>query len=276
MFEGRTLLIATKHKKEQVIAPILESLGLVCEVSTLDTDEFGTFSGEVERSDDPIATARKKCLAALENTEYDLAVASEGSFGQHPLIFFAPADDEFLFFLDKKQSLEIIVRELSTETNFNGKKVSSQRELDEFARGALFPSHALILRKRENDTTEVTKGITNWQQLHQVYQELNAEGSDVYVETDMRAMFNPTRMKVIEKATQKLLEKIQSACPECTAPGFGIVDRKKGLPCEVCHFPTQSTLSYLYVCQKCTYSTEEKYPNGKTVEEPQFCDVCNP
>ena len=61
MFEGRKLLIATKHKKEIVIAPILEKeLGVTCFVAPdLDTDELGTFTGEVERRDDPFTTARK-------------------------------------------------------------------------------------------------------------------------------------------------------------------------------------------------------------------------
>lgn len=46
MFKGRNLLIATKHEKEKVIAPILDKeLGVNCFVVTnLDTDEFGTFT----------------------------------------------------------------------------------------------------------------------------------------------------------------------------------------------------------------------------------------
>lgn len=61
MFKGRNLLIATKHEKEKVIAPILEKeLGVKCFVVTnLDTDEFGTFTGEIDRKDDPITTAKK-------------------------------------------------------------------------------------------------------------------------------------------------------------------------------------------------------------------------
>ncbi|GBL35844.1 hypothetical protein EMGBS15_14390 [Filimonas sp.] len=44
LFEGRRLLVATKHGKEQVIAPILESaLGVICVLpSNLDTDVLGT------------------------------------------------------------------------------------------------------------------------------------------------------------------------------------------------------------------------------------------
>ena len=278
MFKGRNLLIATKHHKEKVMAPILEKeLGVKCFLtSELDTDELGTFTGEVERKEDAIATARKKCLMAMELANCDLAIASEGSFGSHPTIFFAHADEEFLLFLDKKNNLEISARELSLETNFNGLEIKTEKELQEFAADANFPSHGLILRKSKADLGDIVKGITTEEQLNQAFTALISQYGTAYVETDMRAMYNPTRMKVIEKATVKLMEKIKSLCPKCETPGFGIVDRKEGLPCEQCHFPTRSTLSYLYSCQKCNFTKEDKYPNGKQFEDPMYCDFCNP
>ena len=50
MFLGRKLFIATKHKKETVIAPIIEvALGVVCFTNLdFDTDILGTFCGEIE------------------------------------------------------------------------------------------------------------------------------------------------------------------------------------------------------------------------------------
>ncbi|MDI1316212.1 DUF6671 family protein [Flavobacterium sp.] len=277
MFRERTLLIATQHEKEQVIAPILEKeLGVKCLVaSNFDTDSLGTFSGEVERKDDPITTARNKCLLAMELTNCDMALASEGSFGPHPSIFFAHADDEFLIFIDKKNDLEIIIRELSTDTNFNATELKSEKELRDFATTALFPSHGLILRKHKDDYSKIKKGITDWDSLIDAYHEVNTNG-EVFVETDMRAMYNPTRMNVIQKATQKLADKINSLCPQCSSPGFGITDAKPGLPCEWCGFPTRSTLSYIYTCLKCNFKKEEKYPHKKNKEDPMHCDRCNP
>ena len=66
MFKDRRLVIATMHKKEQVIAPILESgLGVKCILPEhFNSDQWGTFSGEIERKHDPIETARQKCLKA--------------------------------------------------------------------------------------------------------------------------------------------------------------------------------------------------------------------
>jgi hypothetical protein len=92
----------------------------------------------------------------------------------------------------------------------------------------------------------------------------------------MRAMFNPTRMKVIEQVTHKLIEKIKSLCPNCALPGFDIVHANTGLPCENCLLPTRSTLSYLYQCKKCCYEKELHYPRGIKFEDPTYCDNCNP
>lgn len=278
MFEGRRLLIATKHHKEQVIAPILEKgLGVHCFVpKNYDSDIFGTFSGEVERKNTAVETVRAKCLAAIQEFDCDLGIASEGSFGSHPSIFFAQADDEFLIFIDKKNDLEIIVRELSLDTNFYGAVISNKEMLADFASKVKFPSHAIILRSRPDNLTEISKGITTRSQLEDSFQHLMHVYGSVYAETDMRALHNPTRMGVIKIVALKLLETIKTECPSCKTPGFSITDVKQGLPCSWCSSPTRSTLSFIYTCKKCPYSSEKMYPHQKTTEEPGFCDSCNP
>ncbi|MDN5216085.1 hypothetical protein QQ020_28660 [Fulvivirgaceae bacterium BMA12] len=277
-FQNRKLLIATKHQKERVIAPILEKeLGVSCFIDeTFDTDTLGTFTGEIERELDPISTVREKCLRAMELNNCDLGIASEGSFGLHPTIFFVQADDEFLIFIDKVNNIEVLARELSTSTNFNGKQIQSQNELIEFAKEIGFPTHGLILRKSKDENSNIHKGIVDIEILKKTFEELYSKFNSVYVETDMRAMYNPTRMTVIKKATEKLVQKIKSTCPQCQMPGFGITDAKKGLECSLCGSPTNSTLSYIYVCQHCKFTKEEMYPNKKTTEDPTYCDYCNP
>ncbi len=278
MFEGRKLVIATKHKKESVLTPLLEKgLDVKCFVPDyFDTDLLGTFTGEVERTDDPIATARKKCLLAMEEFDCDMAVASEGSFGIHPAMFFAYADEEILFFIDKKSKLEISVREICTETNFNGSEIKTAQDLKDFAKYAKFPTHGLIIKKSKEKFTETVKGITDWKKLNTTFHEFIEKYGSAFVETDMRAMYNPTRMKAIEMAAKKLIDKINSCCPNCNTAGFGITDRKEGLPCNLCGFKTRSTLSYIYTCQKCFYTKEAMYPNNITKEDPTYCDMCNP
>jgi hypothetical protein len=271
-------VIATKHGKEKVIAPILEkNLAVNCFVpSNFDTDQWGTFSGEIERKEDVLNTLRKKCLNAMKENNCDLAIASEGSFGAHPTIFFAHADDEVVMLLDSKNNLEFIARELSIETNFKGSQISNCKELIDFAAKANFPSHGLILKSSKTNFAQVIKGIIDEKTLLEGFRTLSSKHEKVYVETDMRALYNPSRMKIIEKAVTKLAKAALTQCPNCNSPGFTVTATKEGLPCEWCYAPTRSTLSFISTCKKCRFIAEEKFPHQKTVEDPMYCDFCNP
>lgn len=278
LFRGRTLVIATKHGKEKIIAPLLEQhLGVKCVVpEDFDSDQFGTFTGEIERLKDPVETARQKCEKAMAISGCDLALASEGSFGLHPSFMFVHADSEIILLMAKKHQLEFAVREISTHTNFNGAEIKSYDELQAFAETVMFPSHALILRKSRQSPEDIHKGITDTVRLKKISEDLLSRHRSLFVETDMRAMHNPTRMEVIEKTVHKLLHKLNSSCPRCTTPGFSLVESKSGLLCENCSSPTRSTLSHVLSCQSCGYQEEKLHPHGKAVEDPMYCDVCNP
>jgi hypothetical protein len=169
-----------------------------------------------------------------------------------------------------------MVRELSLDTNFNAATVSSFQNLVDLVKTVGFPEHGIILKNTKEEVPNVIKGIQSWELLEESYHKLSDNNSQVVAETDMRAMHNPTRMKVIEKATQKLVNKIKSTCPQCTSPGFGVVKIKSGLLCEWCDSPTNSTKSHIYQCQKCNFEQENMFPNDKKTEDPMYCDRCNP
>jgi hypothetical protein len=278
MFEGRRLLIVTQHQKEKVIAPILEkSLGLKCIVSTnINTDTFGTFSGEINRKDEAIVTLRNKCLTGINNSEFDLAVASEGSFGPHPSLFFVPANEEYMILIDQKNDLEIVVKDLSLETNYNGQYINNLNDLYEFAEASKFPNHALILKNSKDDFSDISKGILDYDYLKEKFESLILKYGQAFVETDMRAMYNPSRMLIIEKVTKKLVDALLSLCPTCKSPGFVVTEIKTGLPCRICNEPTSSIISKILECKKCNYKKEELYPDQKFYEKPDFCNFCNP
>ena len=278
VFKGRKIIIATKHKKENVIAPLLtKHLNLECTVNEeLDTDEFGTFTGEKERLNDPLETARQKCFKAMSLSGCDMAIASEGSFGQHPTMFFVNADSEIVLLIDKKNQFEFVASEISTKTNFNGSQINSYKELEEFSKLIKFPSHGLILRKSKDFNEDIFKGITNKKDLKKAYETLMYKYGSVYAETDMRALYNPTRMKVIKTAVKKLITKIKTQCPKCNAPGFSITGAKPGLTCSRCGAPTRSTLLTIHSCQSCSFTKEKMYPHGRSFEDPMYCDFCNP
>jgi hypothetical protein len=277
MFENREILIVTKHKKEKVISPLISKhLKAKTSVAThFDTDLLGTFCGEIERIEDPIATLRMKCKRGLEGTDFKIAIGSEGSFGAHPYILFAPFSEEYMMLYDAEKNMEIIVKEATTHTNFTNSTIQYEDELLQFARKINFPSHGLILRTSA-PTNQIEKGIRNEKKLIKTFHEFKKNANSVQIETDMRAMHNPTRMEVIKKLTFKLIQKINSKCTKCMTPGFDIVAMQKGLPCVFCNFPTESTLKAIKQCQSCMHEEEIWYPNNKKFEEPMYCNYCNP
>ena len=278
VFAGRKLTIATMHGKEKVIGPILsEATGVIVNVAEgFNTDIFGTFTGEIEREADALTVARRKCLAAAAMTETTLVLASEGSFGPHPTIPFAKCDDEILVLVDLYLGLEIKVRELSVNTNFSGKTVRSWEEANAFSAATLFPSHGLIVGRSRGETQWLKKGIRSDHEFERLVKEnLDATG-ECYIETDMRAMHNPTRLGVIGKATEKLAESMLRTCPVCSTPGFDVEDVLSGLPCEQCATPTAGTLSFVYGCQRCGHREERRFPHGRKTESAMYCDWCNP
>lgn len=281
LFKNRTATLLTKHRKEDVIFPVLQEMGMHLKVEkTFDTDLLGTFTNEIARQGSQLETARAKALKAIEITGNPIGIASEGSFGPHPTIYFVPANIELVLLVDAENKIEIAGWEVSTDTNFSGGEVANYEEALAFANKIGFPQHGLVVKYPvSNDENKiVAKGITSKKSLKAAVEEALKNSSDgkAHLETDMRALYNPMRMKVIEKAALNLLNKIKSVCPQCSWPGFEITEWIKGLPCENCFLPTRGISKHIYQCKKCEFKKEVEYPYGEKYTEPQYCDFCNP
>ena len=279
-FANRTVVIATMHRKEQAIAPLLSAaLGVDTKVpANFNTDAFGTFTRETKRPADQLATARLKAEAALDLTGETLAVASEGSFGPHPQIPLVGCDRELVLLRDRQHQLEIVGEIVSTETNHRGQTIHSVEEALAFAKSAGFPEHGMVIMSASAQQPEgaVAKGIITEPALAAaVAQTLNQspEGK-AHIETDMRALYNPTRMRAIAQATQDLIRKIQQLCPNCQFPGFSIVQSRPGLPCSLCGAATLLTLAVVYQCQHCQFQQVQSFPSR--FADPANCFCCNP
>lgn len=274
-FENRTVVIATKHEKEQAIGPLLkEAFNMEYFVPTdFDTDRLGTFTGEVERVLSPIEAARTKCDLALKQCDAEIAIGSEGSFGPHPTLYFLPADEEYLVLVDRKSELEITVKTCSLQTNYASYEMGSEVKLADFLAQVKFPSHGLHVKGPQG---YIEKGITSEYRLNEVILEAVNRFGTYTLETDMRAMNNPTRMSVIQELTEKLVEKMNSCCPSCQRPGFSPTDVIKGLVCSCCSLPTKSVKAVIYTCEGCHYTQCIDFPDSKMTEDPMFCDFCNP
>lgn len=277
-FSGESVFFATKHSKEKVLTPLLEKIGLKCILADVDTDRFGTFSGEVERVGGVRETLRSKTSAAAKaNPKARFLLASEGSFGPHPFIGFVQSDHEALLFVDRKRNTEIYVEEISTETNHTEIEFGPTDDLHDFLKKIGFPEHGLIVKPKGNTVC----AFKNLQSLHSIGQAIIdafqvSNERKVILSTDMRANFNPTRMKVIEKVGLKLIEALNSLCPECKTPGFAISRGVDGLPCEECGLPSRISKDVVWNCVKCDYTEQKPRPDGIVTIPASDCEFCNP
>jgi len=278
IFANRLLFIATLHQKDRVIAPLMKKeLSIVSQVAAIDTNQFGTFSGTVPRKKSPLESARLKCLEVKKTfPTADLVLASEGSFGPHPFIPFVAGNEELILLKDFTNSHEWVVKELSTDTNFAAEAIESIEKGINFASKIGFPEHGLTIKKTAESVEVLHQEITDWEELNTVLNRMFAEYNHLWMETDMRAHRNPTRMGVIKNAAIKLIRQLQSTCPSCDFPGFKVVDAIRGLPCQLCNQPTSAPLAHLYKCEYCAHESQMMHPNNKTHQDPMYCDFCNP
>lgn len=279
-YRGRTLALATMHRKEEVIAPPLRALlGAKLVVPVIDTDQLGTFSGETPRPGGALEVALRKARLGMQAAQCHLGLASEGSFGPHPGIFCLPCDTELLVFVDDERGFTLAEAVRSPDTNFFQATIDTLAAARAAARQALFPSHAVVLRPEPwGDRQVIFKGIVSEAQLAEAFAACRAAPAmgQVWLETDMRAQHNPSRRRVIAEVADKLARRLATSCPACVAPGWGRVDVEFGLPCQGCESPTELVRCELWGCVRCAHQERRPRPDGRKWAKPGECGFCNP
>jgi hypothetical protein len=163
IYKDRKVVLLTKHKKEEVIQPILEKAtgcSLIIEIG-FDTDELGTFSGDIKRPKSQLDTARLKIEIGMRLSKTDIGIASEGSFGAHPFLPI-PWNLELVLLYDQKENLEIYGICENSETNFDHLLTGRFDEALNFAEKIGFPEHYLIMRSDNSKPVSIIKGINNY------------------------------------------------------------------------------------------------------------------
>ena len=278
LYEGEPVAFLTRHGKERVVAEVLEP-DLRCRivhVAGYDTDLLGSFTREIPREGTQIEAARRKARIGMEMARLPIGVASEGSFGPDPILGMIPWNRECLLLIDDRREIEISGfaqgRAMSA-----GSPCTDWNEVVEFSMGAGFPAHHLVMRPEGSEDPRITKGISNWTDLERVYSQTQAVSGNgrVFLEVDLRAHANPTRMETIRKAAVNLLENLRSRCPSCGMPGFAAVERIEGLPCADCGSATHEIRADLLACVKCAHRAVVERDHGRA-GNPLYCDYCNP
>ncbi len=280
-YEGATFLLTTKHAKSLAIGPaIWRHLGAAVLEHVVDTDQLGTFSGEIARQGTALDAVRRKCEWGLQlvSGKAEFGLASEGSFGPHPAVPFLACDHEILYFIDQRRGFHLYVKPLSEKTNYQTASLNTWAELQAFAHGAKFPSHGLILRPETRDHPLLFKGIVDEDQLRKAFEQCRQATSSgkVWMDTDMRAHLNPTRMGVIAELADSLAKRLATPCPSCHAPGWGKTGVNTGLPCEYCNEKTEMIATEIHGCVLCQYREEVPRADGLRHAPQMHCPSCNP
>ncbi|TWJ25153.1 DUF6671 family protein [Micromonospora endolithica] len=269
--------LATLHGKQWPLRPLFARwLGLRLRVAAIDTDSFGTFTGEVPRSGSARETVIRKARAGMAASGCRVGLASEGSFGPYPGTPWLAADVEYVAFVDDRLGLTVVESVLSAETN-HGHVVTDGRDLGSllaFLRRCGFPSHAVTVQPATGGGRPV-KGVHRLGELISTVRDaarLSADGR-VRVSADLRAHVNPSRMRVIAAAGRRLAERLATPCPACAMPGFGRVETVMGLPCEACWCPTDQVATVVRCCVSCPYTARTERTGGA---DPSVCERCNP
>ena len=280
VYAGSSIILTTKHEKAKAIAhPFLNILSAnIIEYAT-DTDLLGTFSGEIERNGDSVHCAKTKALLGINSTKADYGLSSEGSFGPHPYFPFIGYNNEILYFIDRPRDFHLYVSHGSEKTNYNMQSISSMEQLQIFCKKALFPSHALIIRPENKDNKNyIFKGIQTQDMLEEAFKDASKRSAygNIWVETDMRANMNPSRMKVIEELAIIFAKKLATLCIKCKTPGWGKISIERGLECSWCKNPTDVIKAEVYGCVRCDYKEKIKPSHSAIKADPSTCSYCNP
>jgi len=281
-YHNTTAVLTTMHAKERVIAPILrDELGLIVGLAIgVNTDEFGTFSHEVERTGSQLDAARAKITAGFGYAPLArVGLASEGSFGRHPHIPFLAIGRELILMVDRDSGLELTGHDACPDTNFGHAVACDLEAAFAFAQRARFPEHGLVVMGCKDmqpaPALMLDKDILDAAALEAAVQKALKICGAAFVETDMRAHRNPTRMAAIERATRDLARRFHSRCPNCKVPGFDVTERIAGLPCAWCGQPTRVIMTEVLACRSCHHRVERQATPDDSAD-PGQCDGCNP
>lgn len=276
-YAGAVAGLATRHGKLPLIAPALAPLGLdVVLAPGVDTDAFGTFTGEVARTGTAVETVLAKAIAAARESGLGLGLASEGSFGPHPAVPLLALDVELVAFLDAAADLRVLGRASSTRATWLQRCAAPEDDLTDWLDRIGFPQQGLVISPEDADRP-VVKGVRSPDGLARALASAAAQSStgQARISTDLRAMHNPYRQVVITAAAADLADRLARRCPGCGSPGYGPDHVETGLPCRTCGTPTTEKAATISTCPTgCGHTSRDLVE--ATAADPGRCPYCNP
>ncbi|WP_395693417.1 DUF6671 family protein [Nocardioides sp.] len=277
---GALAAVATRHRKTPLLARALGGPGgLRLRTVPVDTDAFGTFTGDVTRTGTAVETAVAKARCGVRVAGHPVGLASEGSFAPHPVVGFVTHQVEQVVLVDVRTDL-VVVGRAEAPAPWAGSWVAEDPE-DVRALGELLAGSGQRLVVRPDDPVAagrgigVTKGIERADDLGGAVElAVAASGTGrARVETDLRAHVCPRRHPVLLGAARDLAVRLRTRCVSCGSPGFGRNGTVPGAPCAWCARPTAEPLARVDSCPACELRVETAV--GRPAD-PGRCSHCNP
>lgn len=279
-YRDQRIAFGTMHRKQlQVAEPFASVLAAtVIAPEGLDTDQFGTFTGDVRRVATPAEAARGKAELGAAALGVPTALGSEASYGDLAGIF-VPVHEELLIFVDLDRGIEVIEGERTITRLPAPRRARNLADAEAHLSGFGFPAHALVVRPASRHAAHpahLHKGITDRAELAHAVHRAAAASQDGYalLEADLRAHHNPTRQVVLRRLGRRLALRLRTTCPACGCPGYGRIATTPGLPCRACSRPTDLVRADVHGCPSCPRTDTETRP--VTTAEPVSCNGCNP
>ena len=273
-YRGSQITFATMHGKELLAHDVfLNILGAtVSAPQGLDTDQFGTFAGDIPRTLTPKDACRVKARLGMQIAGTPLGLASEGSFrsGFGPIV----EHREILMFIDDDLGLELVEGTLTTSPLGPGRTVHTAAHARAYAKTLGFPHQGIILQTTTGTVTTTHKTPFDLDQIETTVEALLAAGSAVAVLPDYRAHRAPFRADTLRDLSTHMARRLATPCPRCDTPGFGRISVEHGLPCADCGFSTRVIAADIHGCGRCDHQT--RIPRPETRANPRWCDWCNP
>ena len=265
------------HQKADIIAPLCAAgLGLTVDALTqIDTDAYGTFTGEIPRTASQSETAVHKARAALP-LGYTVALASEGSFYPHPDIPLLTVNTEVVVLVQAENGIVIEGWATSLETMARRQAVATVTAAEQFLAAVGYPAQGVIVRMGSSSDVQIEKELLSADMLLCAVSDSLMRGVPITLETDLRAHRNPLRRQVIAAATTDLIAAAQRCCPVCATPGVRVVESVRGLRCAGCGLPTDRVRAVVHGCLRCAYREEQPAHHGDVLADPGQCGFCNP
>ncbi|QUR69167.1 DUF6671 family protein [Mycobacterium spongiae] len=276
-YAGAEIAMGTMHGKELQVAPAFAAeLGArVVAPAGINTDQFGTFTGETPRKLAPREAAAAKARLAMRVAAVPYGVASEASY--NTWFGMLAMHEEILVFIDDIRGIQVVEGENTPGAPGAPILVGGGDAAVCAAQGFGFPRQGAAVKASVKERVQVFgKGITDAATLIEVVSAAAAAADDhqAWVEPDLRAHHNPSRRDVLAGLAGRLARRLATPCPECGCPGYGKVATRDGLPCQGCGGPTSLIAADVHGCPACPY--HHTIARVVARAEPRYCPQCNP